>query len=99
MINKSGLSKAAPIAYPTEGPRSMQFTAYDPNTFDRCADPDCSCHHSLGSTRGFGETEKEALENFWAQYHEHDLNPAEAQENERQARGEYGELNGEEVEG
>lgn len=57
----------APQAFPTEGPRSMQFVAYDPDRFDVCGDTYCHCHRSEGNTRGYGETEQEAIQDFWEQ--------------------------------
>jgi hypothetical protein len=57
--------KPNPKTFPTEGPKSMQFVAYDPDRFDVCNDSDCSCHRALNNTRGFGATEAEAIADFW----------------------------------
>lgn len=57
-----------PKAFPTEGPDSMRFTAYDPGTFDVCSDEDCRCRSAKGNVRGFGSTEQEALADFWEQW-------------------------------
>ena len=54
-----------PETFPTQGPRSMQFLAYDPNRYDVCEDSDCGCRGSLGNTCAYGATEQEALEAFW----------------------------------
>lgn len=62
------MSQPTPQAFPTEGPRSMQFTAYDPDCFDVCADADCACRTSKNNVRGFGATEQEALADFWENY-------------------------------
>lgn len=49
----------------------MQFSAYDPNRYDVCGDPDCKCRSSRGNICGFGATEEEALADFWDQYISH----------------------------
>jgi hypothetical protein len=58
-----------PQAFPTEGWGDMKYTAYDPNTFDVCQDPDCNCRKNHGgNTRGYGATEAEAIANFWEEW-------------------------------
>ena len=57
-----------PKAFPTEGPRKTQSIAYDPDTFDLCGDPACNCRKSKWNTRGYGETEQEAIADFWEQW-------------------------------
>lgn len=48
----------------------MQFCAYDPDRFDVCGDPDCSCRSSRNNTRGFGATEQEAIADYWLNWEE-----------------------------
>ena len=63
-------NKPTPQTFPTQGPRSMQFVAYDPNRFDACGDPDCRCRSSKRNICGYGATEQEALSDFWQQMEE-----------------------------
>jgi len=46
------------------------FVAYDPNRYDPCHDPQCSCHRSRNNVRGMGATEAEAIADFWEQWEE-----------------------------
>lgn len=56
-----------PKVFPTEGPRSMRFVAYDPDKYDVCGDEDCHCRRSDTNTCGYGATPEEAIADFWEQ--------------------------------
>ena len=59
-----------PQVFPTEGPRESQYAAYDPDRFDVCGDPDCSCRRSKNNITGYGATPEDAIADFWEKYDE-----------------------------